>query len=277
MQSPVPARLSPTLDVVIDACGRDPRIDAAWLGGSVARGIADDWSDLDLHLAVDDADSFDVPAWITAVVSVVLVDAIPGLQSAWIVLTPDWVHLDVVVHPASEDVASHLPCLPLKDTRNRLTPTKGEPGVGGEPYFPSQQVRIFLYFMGNAVTVLNRGELIALSQGTATMRDQYLVPLMLAENGIHKSDGAKRLNRYLTDQQRDALAALPPITLAEADLRSAQEAIAIEYLTRAHALALRCGATWPTELEQAARDFWERELGISLPLHDAYDIAEGVH
>lgn len=269
MQSPVPTRLSPTLDVVTKACERDRRIDAAWLGGSVARGIADDWSDLDLHLAVDDVDNFDVPAWITAAMSVVLVDAIPGLRSAFIVLTPDWVHLDVIVHPASEDVVDDLPCLPLKDMRNRLTPTEGGPDAPGEPYFPSQQVRIFLYFMGNAVTVLHRAELIALSQGTAVMRDQYLVPLMLAENGVHKNDGAKRLNRYLTDQQRDALAALPPITLVESDLRSAQEAIAIEYLARAHALARRCGADWPTELAQAARDLWQRELGISLPPNEA--------
>lgn len=264
-QPPVPARLGPALDIVSDACRRDPRIDAAWLGGSVARGIADDWSDLDVHLAVADADSFDVPSWVTAALPVVLVDAIPGLQNAFIVVTPDWVHLDIVVHPASEDLADHLPCLPLKDTRNRLTPTDGGPDAPGEPYFPAQQVQIFLYFMGNAVTVLHRDELIALSQGTAVMRDQYLVPLMLAENGVHKNDGAKRLNRYLTADQRDALAALPAFTVTESALRSAQKAIAGEYLTRARALARRCGAPWPTELEQAVRDLWRRELGIFLP------------
>ena len=34
----------------------DPRVDAAWLSGSFGRGEADAWSDLDLHVAVRDAE-----------------------------------------------------------------------------------------------------------------------------------------------------------------------------------------------------------------------------
>src|SRR5262245_12518988 len=43
-------------DALIDrlhaSLGADPRFVAAWLGGSVGRGDADDWSDVDLYVAV---------------------------------------------------------------------------------------------------------------------------------------------------------------------------------------------------------------------------------
>jgi hypothetical protein len=37
-----------------DALRRDERIVAAWIGGSLGRGEADDLSDMDIHLAVVD-------------------------------------------------------------------------------------------------------------------------------------------------------------------------------------------------------------------------------
>lgn len=39
-----------------EALGADNRISAAWLGGSFARGTADAWSDIDLHVAVPDGE-----------------------------------------------------------------------------------------------------------------------------------------------------------------------------------------------------------------------------
>jgi predicted nucleotidyltransferase len=40
---------------IVQTLEGDPRVGAAWLSGSFGRGEADEWSDLDLHLAVDDA------------------------------------------------------------------------------------------------------------------------------------------------------------------------------------------------------------------------------
>jgi predicted nucleotidyltransferase len=41
---------------IVQVLEAEPRVQAAWLLGSFGRGAADEWSDLDLHLAIDDAD-----------------------------------------------------------------------------------------------------------------------------------------------------------------------------------------------------------------------------
>jgi hypothetical protein len=252
------------LAVLLDACGDDSRVRAAWLGGSLASGLADDWSDVDLHLAVQDPDGFEAVAWFHDLTPLVLADRIPGVSGGFIFLTPEWVHIDVIVHGVRDFVQSELPARVLLDRDRLLRNVPGTAVSRGKPYFPAEQVRLFLYFMGNAVTVLHRGELLALSQGTAVMRDQLLVPLMLAENGMHKQDGAKRLNRYLTAEQREFLAALPPISLNETELRAIQRDLAAGYLFRARRLAVSCNASWPSDLEHAALQLWRRELDIEL-------------
>lgn len=252
------------LNRLAEACNHDADVRAAWLGGSLARGIADDWSDIDLHLAVTTPDGFDAVAWVGALTPFVLADQIPAVPGGFVFLTPDWVHIDVIVHATDGLDQGTLPARVLLDRDGVVRDVSGGEITAGEPYLPAEQVRLFLYFMGNAVTVLHRGELMALSQGTAAMRDQLLVPLMLAENGIRKDDGAKRLNRYLTGEQLACLAALPPVGLQEPGLREAQRALAADYLPRARRLAARCNAEWPAELERAAVELWRRELGIAL-------------
>jgi hypothetical protein len=118
--------------------------------------------------------------------------------------------------------------------------------------------------VGVTVTVIRRREWVALAQGAAGFRDSLLIPLMLAENGVRKTDGAKRLNRYLTPEQIAALQAIPPIGSDPEALLEAHTAIAREYLTRSRRLAALLDAPWPTALEKASLDLWRRELGIDL-------------
>jgi predicted nucleotidyltransferase len=42
------------LNRIVDLLSADRRVGAAWLSGSFGRGEADEWSDLDLHVAVED-------------------------------------------------------------------------------------------------------------------------------------------------------------------------------------------------------------------------------
>lgn len=259
----VPSRLTPMVGALTTGCEQDERVRAGWLGGSLARGNGDDWSDIDLHLAVADPAAFDVPSWLGGLTPMVLADPIPGVHGGYLCLTPEWVHIDVIVHSANGFTQDeHQPCSVLLDRDRLLHTVAAQDEEVREPYYPADQVRIFVYFMGNAVTVLHRGELIVLSQGCAVMRDS-LIALMLAENGVTKTDGAKRLNRYLTDEQRVALSALTPIGVDESGLRAGQAGIAGEYLTRARRLAEDSGAPWPEELVGAAIALWERELQLT--------------
>jgi hypothetical protein len=86
---------------------------------------------------------------------------------------------------------------------------------------------------------------------------------MLAENGVRKTDGAERLNRYLTAEQIAALQAIPSIGSDPEQLIHAHTAIAREYLTRGRRLAAVPNETWPTKLEQASLALWRRELDIN--------------
>ena len=68
----VPARLRPTLRMLLTRSADDECIRSLWLEGSLACGLANDWSDLDLHLAVTDAESFAATDWLESQVHLVL-------------------------------------------------------------------------------------------------------------------------------------------------------------------------------------------------------------
>jgi hypothetical protein len=265
----VPARLRASLAALVAACKDDSAILAAWVGGSLARDTADDWSDIDLHLLVADAEAFGsgIAGWFARSMPTVLADQIPGVSGGFLFVTPDWVHVDVIVHGSRDFSQADFPARVLHDPQGLLRdiPASAEQMVG-EPYLPEDQIRLYLYFMGVTVTVIHRGEWLALAQGAAGFRDSLLIPLMLAENGVRKTDGAKRLNRYLTAEQIAALRAIPPVGSDPEQLIDAHTSIAREYLTRARRLAARLDEPWPTALEQASLDLWRRELGITLDL-----------
>lgn len=263
----IPVRLRGSLAALARACEDDPQVLAAWVGGSLARGTADDWSDIDLHLLVAQAEQFcsGIRSWFERTAPVVLAEEIPDVPGGFVFVTPAWVHVDVIVHDRRDFCQEGLPARVLLDRAGlvREIPAADEQMLG-DPYLPLDQVRLYLYFMGVTVTVVHRGEWLALAQGAAGFRDSLLIPLMLAENGVRKTDGAKRLNRYLTEEQVAALQAIPPIGTDPEQLMKAHVAIAREYLSRGHRLAGALGEAWPSDLEQASVDLWRRELGIQL-------------
>jgi predicted nucleotidyltransferase len=263
----VPARLRAPLTALVDACECDTAVRAAWVGGSLARDTADDWSDIDLHLLVEGADDFEshIVEWFEATLPVVLADQIPHVPRGFLFVTPDWIHVDVIIHGSDGFAQAELPARVLLDRDDAVhdVPASAEQMVG-EPYLPAEQVRLYLYFMGVTVTVVQRHEWLALAQGAAAFRDSLLIPLMLAENGVRKADGAKRLNRYLTGEQIEAIQAIPPIGSDPQQLVEAHAAIAREYLTRARRLTELLGEPWPEHLERASLDLWRQQLGVTL-------------
>lgn len=260
------------LAALIERAGRtafgEERILAACLLGSFATGRADAFSDVDFHCVVEDDDA----EWFRenwrplaermtdAVHTGVIPNMIGGLA-----ITPQWQHLDLVFHPRSHFRQEDHPALwPLFDRTGELLPAepRREPPGDAEPYFPAQAVDFYLYFLGNLAVVLGRGELLLASSGAILTRDVGLVQVMLAENGVHKSDGAKRLNRYLTDDQRAFLEALPPVAADRASVIAHNRVVAAEFIRRGRALADRTGAQWPVAFERATLDYLKRSLGV---------------
>jgi len=74
----------------------------------------------------------------------------------------------------------------------------------------SSALSMFLYMLGNMVSVVGRDEVIPGSNGVVMVRDIALVGLLLAEQGLTTTREhtfgnpfpfTKRLRRYLTDEQ----------------------------------------------------------------------------
>jgi Polymerase beta, Nucleotidyltransferase len=252
-----------------EVVSRDERIEAAWLAGSFAAGTADEFSDIDLHCAIRDesADWFrehwsDLARQISPVVLVSPLAA-PGVIGGY-AITPEWQHFDIVMYPMAHfDPGRSGPMRPLFD-RGGILPTGpvAAPDVFGAPYFPADSVNLYFYFLGNLAVVLGRGELIVSSSGSMVKRDVGLVQVMLGENGVRKTDGNKRLNRYLTGEQRAFLTALPPLTSERDSIVEFDRRVAAEVIRRGRALAAATGAIWPAGLEQATLAYLSRNLGV---------------
>lgn len=248
--------------MLLTKCIDDERIRSVWLEGSLARGLADDWSDIDLHLEVREPENFAAIEWLDSQVHLVLADAIPGLMGAFICLTSEWIHIDLNVHSSENELPSNGTRRILLDRDALMQDRPNEQHHPGQPFFPAQDVQIFLYFLGKTVASVHRGDLIALAQATAVMRDRLLVNLLLAENGIRSETVNKRIGHYLSKKQLQCLQEVPAFGFSELSIREAQQSMATVYLGRARMLAEECAASWPSELEQATKELLHRELQI---------------
>ena len=92
------------------------------------------------------------------------------------------------------------------------------------------------------------------------IRDQ-LIALMLAERGVRRTGGAKRLNAYLSAEQRATLAAIPAAGADPADIIAANQYMCREFIRRGTALAEQMGERWPAEFVAATLAHLRRHFG----------------
>ncbi len=258
------------LDRVVEALRGEPRVAAAWLVGSFALGNADAFSDLDVHCLVADEDAESLSRdWLDLVRAVTPVVTMMPFRTGTLggsVITPEWLHLDVAIHRASTlDVATLAGMAPLFDRTGRLPAGPVPlPPEDRRPHFPHDVVQWFFYLFGSLVVVVGRNEPAWAMNGVITMRDAGLVPLMMAENGTRRIGGNKRLNPFLTPEQREVLRSLPPIAPTIDSVVAAEVAIARDFIPRGRALAARVGAEWPAALEEATVRWVERGIGVTV-------------
>jgi hypothetical protein len=253
----------------------DDRIVAAWLVGSFAAGTADAFSDIDLHCAItDESAGWFAEHWTgiaRQITPLVLAGPVPGVLGGY-VITPEWLHLDLVFHQQSQCDASALTSVrPLFDRTGALLPaeripvadTPRDPYFPADAYFPAEAVNLYFYLLGNLAVVLGRGEVLLAMNGAIMRRDVGLVPVMLAENGVRKHDGRKRLNRYLTASQVAFLESLPPLSASPDSVITFDKLVAADLIKRGRKLAEQTGSRWPADLEEATASYLERCLNVS--------------
>lgn len=250
---------------------RDPRVRAMWLAGSLGRGDADAYSDVDLLVAVAEEALPSVLAEaeqiLRRVASLVLFrQVVPGAP-VFSTITDEWLRLDlVIVKPADVAHRARTSVRALFD-RDGLSASLRE---GADPFRPSGSgsrivalAEEFLRVLGLLVTIAGREEWSQGVIGGGLLRG-HLSSLLLEEAQVADPGGALRLYALLDPEQRDVLAGLPAIAATRSSVIDFSVACAEAFLPRARALARDRGASWPAGLESSTLAHLRRNLDVRI-------------
>lgn len=257
----------PFADRVAEVLEADPRVLAAWLVGSHARGTADRHSDVDLWLVVapESKEAFlaDWPELSELVAHSVLRQRVFG--STFLHITADWQRWDVSIGDP-DDVSRRTrgtvkPLFDRAGLRDRLAPP-GAP-LPPDPAEIKALTTEFLRVMGLLPVVLGRREHVVGVSGAGLLRG-LIIQLFLEDVAVEDRGGALHLNALLPEDRLRQLAELPAPDADHDSVLRAHLACAGLFLPAARDLAARSGAQWPTELEDALRRRLLTELGVHL-------------
>jgi hypothetical protein len=246
---------------------KDPRILGVFLVGSHASGRSDAYSDIDVQCVIsDESEPYFREHWPELVELIagpcVMSDPLPFLFGG-LAITEEWLHIDIGLHPRSQfDTDKYDARRVLFDRDGTLMPTgdrTGSAGQPGEPYYPAVEVRRFFYFLGNLVTVLQREELVVAQAGIIAVREE-LVALMLAERGVRRTGGVKRLRPFISAEQLAFLESIPAAGADREQIIAANQVICREFVRRGEALAERTGSPWPQKYVDATFRHLRRHL-----------------
>jgi predicted nucleotidyltransferase len=245
----------------------DARVEAVWLAGSFGQGAGDAWSDIDVIAVVEDEDRAACVAEYAGprnpVGETVLLMAVH--KTIVHAVRPDWERYDIMfVTPQmfrSMDRASLKPLTP-----ESLEAPPG-PAVTWGPYHRlpedyAAMAREFLRILGLAPTATERGEWLAGQEGVGILR-KLLIEMMIGSNKVSAGQrgGAKRLNPFLTPEQRAAVEAIPYPGPDRDSFVTANAALARAFIPLAKATLADVGAPWPQALEDATRRHLTRVFG----------------
>jgi len=261
----MPPAYADLLRDAIAAAESDARVEAMWVGGSVARGVADAGSDLDLMVAVRDED-FDAFAggvvdWLHGVADLVLAQELPFLRGGAFATTRDCLRIDLISEPAGT----------LADTPYRyriavLDPhglTSTIPAGGQEPGPDAGEMEALVtefYRLGAIfpAAVVAREDWLLGVAGIGSVQ-QLLYGLFAAANAPLPVMGVKQWSSRLTVHQREVLAALPSPTAERDSVIAAMQAVRTAFVNEGRAAVEPHGVTWPEELHDAVEEYWRRE------------------
>jgi len=247
-----------------------PGIEALFLSGSHASGLADAYSDIDFVMVASDGATDDVAAiWREAVSrtgDIVLWwdrTTVPVLINA---ITADWTRTDVIIlKPAQMGHHTRAGLKPLFDHAGIYDGLAVAPAdTGPNPQRFLYQVEEFIRILGLLHLAAGREEYINGVLGVFHLRNA-LVDLMIAETGAPHRGGVLHLNRLITQEQKDVLVSLPPPVPTRAGMIAAHLAYAGAYLPRARARAAVLGVGWPERFEDVTWARLKRSLGITRP------------
>jgi predicted nucleotidyltransferase len=258
------------LDRIVARLRADDRMLAVWLSGSLGRGDGDQFSDVDLLVAVGD-ESWDavVAEWdagFAAIAPVVLRNRISSSDTVVFAhVTEDWLRFDVVLARPStlhEYAAADLRLLFDRAGCQTRLAAERSPAAPNGPQVEGL-VHEFLRVLGLLPVALGRGEYVVGVSGAGLLRN-LLIQLMMLDRPVRR--GALRLGGVLPDDRLAALSALPPVEATPDSVLAAHLACAELFLPLARELSARTRMPWPERAERALRAHLRRTLTVELPV-----------
>lgn len=247
-----------------------PGVRAVWVGGSLARGEGDQFSDVDLNCLVsNDSLEFWRREW-SAVVSrlvgpLTMARTINDSVIGGFSLTSDWEHVDLILHPR-ETFVRPVDCHTLYDP-DRLIDAAPSPAQSDNLMNAGDMSEFFFYLAGSFATLIGRSELVLAQNAVISLR-QWLVQLMFAENGQRPAGGARRLNSFLTAEQRQDLEKVGGALGSTEDVAAAAAMVFYNFSDRAKHVAEADGSTFPEPMRELTERHLRRTLGRMWPSPD---------
>ena len=181
---------------------RDARILAAWLEGSLGRGNADRYSDIDLHVLLheDGYESFsaDAEAWLATIRPLVLFSLMfdGKMVNA---MTVDGLRVDIWLHPAESITVDPARASVIYDADQRVRNEIKAQTIDTATLLP--RIREFWRCISLLPTAIGRQELIVSFQGLS-IETMLLSDIVMSGYGIARDRGVKNLNVFLPTEIR---------------------------------------------------------------------------
>jgi hypothetical protein len=239
-------------------CESDERVRALWLSGSLARGAADAASDLDLLIAVRDADLADfATGWrefLGRITPTLIARPLPFLPGSFYSVAPGRERIDLVVEPVSRLAQSFFRTRRVvidKDDLDAQVPAAA-PGAPPSAERLAFLVEEFFRDYGMFDVGATRGDRLLGNEATHFLRG-LLYQLFCEANAPLPATGVKQWSAKLSAAQREVLEALPTGGKSWGEIVAAHEAVACAFVTHAREILAAHGVSWPSELEHATR------------------------
>jgi hypothetical protein len=239
----VDARYALLYERALEVLGGDDRVASVGVGGSIGRGTADRWSDLDLEVVVHGAhhSAFvaEWPTWLAAITPTVFARTpiAPFIVNA---VTDDGLTLDVAVY--ADERPAFAPDGAPSYVVGMLTRQPFASLADALEYAVVEQMRCMT---GPFISFVQRDEHLRHLAGVPHLLG-LLTTVFLAETGARPP--GKRWNDTFTEEQRAAVAALPPVGATRDALVAFGLGIAELLLTRARPLYRGYALEWPKDL-----------------------------
>ena len=256
----------PLFDRASSLFAADDRVRAMWVHGAMARDAADAGSDLDVSLAVRDADFGSFAAewetWLAQITATLTARKIT--DGSFHALTTTCERFDVISEPVSElrgtALTRRIVVFDKDDLDELIPPPRDSPPSAADISYLIEET---LRQAANFPTVIVRQDWL-LGVIAVQQVQLFLYELFAEANKPMPPTGPKQWSFKLSPRQRRLLEALPVAAPTEQSVKSARWAAFTLFFAEVPAIAHSNGVSWPVELEAAVGAYLSN-AGVPLP------------